>query len=1829
MSVSPEELTKEEEEKLQNFLKNRLNLSEEEETIEQTSVEESEQSNYPILDALDQTPVAYTTPGKVALGAARLGKRLYGGFQGLAGSFQRTGAVTAEKLGFQEQAKNLREASDLNREQAAETVYKNQYGDTGLEQFKNLEDENWWIDTIGAVIPGSIPFLTGAATGGYSALKMTKNPYAALVGAMGGGALAVYAQSYGDAYDEYLEKFPNDIEGASDYAFNVSGLSSLINAASIPLGFIGLGTAPLKHYLIQAMIQGSVGSADTTTQNYQAKSYGVDPDRDLSTGLAPSFVGEAIAEAPILTSTVRKASEIVERSPEEQAQEIQEQAEAERDNIEDQAERAVKFRLKNIAEKYAERKGLPYDKDIKDLERNELLEIIEEEKLEIRTVPEESSESLYNKIVESIETQAMQERIKDRQRRLVGSKQTLDDLEKEQKMILDEMSPEQLADEIEKDFGSPEVYRSWALDQGALAFDPEESSSNYEQDKAALARAKATVLFDRRRKPLWVVGRDKIDTLVEEYKNQHTIEELREMVYEFYTPEELTLRQGTDAQRAGTQFEDAPALTKGELTADEAALLLAEIQGIIDNQNEKLNLTTGTSFLGKRKSFLKRVQFKPQEQTEKELIFKEHIAPNGNALTAKIEVPVPEGSQEKPIVISFRRRGLDVEGTLAEQMASGGANLVAVRAEGVPEEGVIGKTIQELRDSFPESYIKEFEIPINRSPHVRQNGTVDRILGMYNRMARPLMSTGAMVGGRYKQLQGRLRSMDQFAQYIGLEVERAILKAIDKGEVTNKEEADKLLMAFLRKTGAKVTLTEEDKSKYKKEIERLERSRYDSDNRGNTARQNQIEDEISRLEIAQEGLQKESVVLQQLPESLRKVAAEVRTGIDSLSQRLLDELPRGFLDAEQRQVIEENLNRYVTRSFAIFEPKLGFNPAFMKKFGTFFENSKKAQELYERGVIAMESELKDNLPDYEARVIRENRTATPEEVQQEARKILREEAEARVDEIINTAMYQNAYDVMHLAGLKKPHNAKTGFLKAEGLLSEKGFIPYAIRQLMGEINEANLVAATSFARIAKLIETQNFYSELIRINDMPGEMWFSPQLIPGSYEVKIETEDSLNPLNGYYTTQDMYEAVVDRYNPADHQNIVWNTYVALFGGAQALTQYGMIVISPGTQMRNIYGAAMMLLFNGHVGADYSEATRVIMQDIFGNSEVKEGDPEALAAKRKMDELGVTTTAAQLGDTLGVLSQIRDGGIKSVGQFVDIMYALRETPVGQGIDKTLGAANRLARKTYAATDDYFKILAFGSERLKLKTLLNNLQDQNGNVLPDEIKLNILREFAESMTSKSDFGGMAYSQNLRNILRNVTTLEDYIDNLAAYLVRNTMPNYDYVGRFAEYIRLLPYGNFIAFPTEILRTSANSALFTKRLASYRISDELMQQGNIAKETILLSRKEDQALFKVNPRPFKSMAMKRLIGGAFAGGGAVALTQTMGQLLFNVDDDELDALSVVGAEYSRNQNIIPMGPIRSKEEGGGTVGTSAAYIAPYESLHELLNVITRQSLKGEYTADPVTLDNAVVTFAIELASPYTDRSISQRVIDQLRINMDLDTYKPVYLEGDDMGVRVIKMVKFALDETQPGLTRQLSDLIWSLEEGDARFNEYGEEMSVMRALAKLMGLSTTNINPDKSFPFVLNNSIGRFRREVPTSFRRARGSGEVTEEMILDMFYQSNYYFFKLQQELYFVSEQFKKVNLSDEQYDKQMKRYADQAGVPKLFVSNIQQGVFTPYMPTPGIVKSFFEETEKNQLNRTWPFDEINDRHKFMIDNKISLTANPELNRELRLNALKKED
>ena len=50
------------------------------------------------------------------------------------------------------------------------------------------------------------------------------------------------------------------------------------------------------------------------------------------------------------------------------------------------------------------------------------------------------------------------------------------------------------------------------------------------------------------------------------------------------------------------------------------------------------------------------------------------------------------------------------------------------------------------------------------------------------------------------------------------------------------------------------------------------------------------------------------------------------------------------------------------------------------------------------------------------------------------------------------------------------------------------------------------------------------------------------------------------------------------------------------------------------------------------------------------------------------------------------------------------------------------------------------------------------------------------------------------------------DDAVKQEAANIVRNTVPNYAYVGDVVKTARLLPIGNFMSFPSEMIRTTTN---------------------------------------------------------------------------------------------------------------------------------------------------------------------------------------------------------------------------------------------------------------------------------------------------------------------------------------------------------------------------------------------------------------------------------------
>ena len=81
--------------------------------------------------------------------------------------------------------------------------------------------------------------------------------------------------------------------------------------------------------------------------------------------------------------------------------------------------------------------------------------------------------------------------------------------------------------------------------------------------------------------------------------------------------------------------------------------------------------------------------------------------------------------------------------------------------------------------------------------------------------------------------------------------------------------------------------------------------------------------------------------------------------------------------------------------------------------------------------------------------------------------------------------------------------------------------------------------------------------------------------------------------------------------------------------------------------------------------------------------------------------------------------------------------------------------------------------------------------------------------------------------KQLTTNAEKVEEAIKQASGWYVRNTMPTYSMVPDLIKAIRVTPFGNFVAFPAEMIRTSAKTLQVNMReMAS---SDVVMKRDGI----------------------------------------------------------------------------------------------------------------------------------------------------------------------------------------------------------------------------------------------------------------------------------------------------------------------------------------------------------------------------------------------------------------
>jgi hypothetical protein len=360
------------------------------------------------------------------------------------------------------------------------------------------------------------------------------------------------------------------------------------------------------------------------------------------------------------------------------------------------------------------------------------------------------------------------------------------------------------------------------------------------------------------------------------------------------------------------------------------------------------------------------------------------------------------------------------------------------------------------------------------------------------------------------------------------------------------------------------------------------------------------------------------------PEPLRPVLSRMRSQIDVLSQRLIDE---GVIEEPLATTIRENLGTYATRSYRVFD-----DPAWAKK--------------------------------------------VPAEVRTKARALLRSEypdlPEEELEGLFNTLLYRSeSGPIAALAG------SKLGSKDLSILTRRKDIAP-EIRALWGEYHDPRLNYARSMAHMGQLVEQHKFLTT-VRERGLGGFLFERP-VVRGetSYHTRIAAEGSttMEPLNGLYTSPEIADAFARAFK-RDAPPPWLRAYYVVNGWAK----FSKTVLSPVTHVRNLLGNTGFAVANGHWRAwKAGTAIRATIADMAGGEFNQFRD-----YAQKLTRLGVLDEGVHLGELRAV---IQDAAVRSpddpnmlgpvrlvrrVGQGAQALYRAED-----GVWKIYAYENELAR-----------------------------------------------------------------------------------------------------------------------------------------------------------------------------------------------------------------------------------------------------------------------------------------------------------------------------------------------------------------------------------------------------------------------------------------------------------------------------------------------------------------------------------------------------------------------
>ena len=762
-----------------------------------------------------------------------------------------------------------------------------------------------------------------------------------------------------------------------------------------------------------------------------------------------------------------------------------------------------------------------------------------------------------------------------------------------------------------------------------------------------------------------------------------------------------------------------------------------------------------------------------------------------------------------------------------------------------------------------------------------------------------------------------------------------------------------------------------------------------------------------------------------------------------------------------------------------------------------------------------------------------------------------EKAKFLVDDIINQVQVKG-----RPAGLPDvTYQNGTAMSKKKTFEGIPGRGSKVFRELFGEINDPRYSIFNAMTNLSSVARTATYLDDINQQNakvqqaggrgffwdseDIAKEAVQSPttgiQIVPlDSVVQKLPGGNSIaNPLAGKFTTKEIADGIKNANdigagltsvirgregaNPAE-KAVTW-FYRNLLLFPKGVSQLAKTVLSIPTHLRNFFSAGAFAGANGILFEGITNPgllARAFREGVDTSALLKLGpnSAEAQAAYRELLELGVVNSQVQIGDLVNLLKDAtgNPGVVSTDAILKPFMTKL----------KKLGS---FFQGKYVAEDDTWKITNYVVEldRLKQSAVKQGIE------LTDDVVRGLKQE-------------------------------------AANIVKNTVPNYAYVGSAVKTARILPIGNFMSFPAEMIRTTTNIA--EQGLKELRHSKPT-RGSNV---TPYVVDAETGQLVK-NDNPMYGTGFKRLSGMATT---LVVVPTTVvegAKALYDVSEDEIAALRQFVPDWSKNSTLVPI-----RTDDGELRYIDFSHSNAYDVIARPFRTLVNNIIAGEAT-DQTLLSgfvDGVNQAGAEIMNPFISESIWTEAVTDLtvrggRTSEGRQLYTDQTPAGNKAAIRFLHL-GIALAPSY----RQFQRL------GQAAFGtptKRGDELNIGPELAGFMGLRPIKVDPLQSMGFKIaeyQEGIRNARREFTGGYFGILRGGRIKPNDVIQAYYNSNRARFLVQQEMNknISAAQILGVNKSLLQTEFKDRQISD-----KTF-NNLAKGKFEPYFPSEDIQARFAE-------------------------------------------------